>query len=173
MKIRNSFVSNSSSSSYIIRVLKQPAKCPTCGRTSTSLIEYLDNCKDYDLETSHIEYSSSQEIIAHVKEEIKHIEEQINQYTNYDRDTIHPRDKEYLQAPFILGELPHYCKKGPTVGEQLDYYKKALAELIEYREKLSQYSDLQQIVISYHDPIGNQLFRDAKDSGEIEVIEDN
>jgi hypothetical protein len=41
MKIRNGFVSNSSSSSFIIAFKKNANKCPTCGHMTVDIATYL------------------------------------------------------------------------------------------------------------------------------------
>jgi len=46
MKIRNGFVSNSSSSSYIIAIKDLFEACPTCGRTGNDLLKMLRNDPD-------------------------------------------------------------------------------------------------------------------------------
>ena len=43
MKIRNGFVSNSSSSSFVIAFKKNMSKCPTCGHMTVDIATYLTN----------------------------------------------------------------------------------------------------------------------------------
>jgi hypothetical protein len=47
MKIRNGFVSNSSSSSFIISVPKSSEPCPTCGRREDNILRYFQGTDSY------------------------------------------------------------------------------------------------------------------------------
>lgn len=59
MKIRNGFVSNSSSSSFIIAV-KETNKCPTCGRSDIGFLNRIP--KDGEYEETHIRAMGSETI---------------------------------------------------------------------------------------------------------------
>jgi len=61
MKIRNGFVSNSSSTSYIVAIQKVLSDCPHCKRTDINIIEYLQNTNDSD---NSAESLSSSELIS-------------------------------------------------------------------------------------------------------------
>lgn len=81
MKIRNGFVSNSSSSSFIIDI-KDTSPCPTCGRkgiTLETIREMVD--KDYD---GSIYAVGVEDVLAHVKR---------SWYFEEDED----RDKEVIE----------------------------------------------------------------------------
>ena len=53
MKTRNGFISNSSSTSYIIVLNKEINKCPHCGRSDPNLLETISASTSYD-EDTHI-----------------------------------------------------------------------------------------------------------------------
>lgn len=65
MKIRNGFVSNSSSSSFIVHIKKEP-KCPHCGREDLDLTEVIPQTREYD--DSYMEIMTKEETIKKVKE---------------------------------------------------------------------------------------------------------
>ena len=68
MKIRKQFVSNSSSTSYIIKV-KKSEKCPHCGRSDMSFIDYIKNLREnYSDDTQYI--GNKQYIIEYLKQQI-------------------------------------------------------------------------------------------------------
>ena len=50
MKTRNGFVSNSSSSSFVIAIRKDVNKCEHCGRSDPNLIDLIDTSDSYKTE---------------------------------------------------------------------------------------------------------------------------
>ncbi len=52
MKIRNGFVSNSSSSSFIISVKKTSEPCPACGRKDIDILDLIEKISGIDDETN-------------------------------------------------------------------------------------------------------------------------
>jgi hypothetical protein len=48
MKVRNGFVSNSSSSSYIIAVKSLFEPCPTCGRSGSDFLRMIEASNNYN-----------------------------------------------------------------------------------------------------------------------------
>jgi len=85
MKIRNGFVSNSSSSSFIIAISNNIHKCKTCGNKEgieiEDLINFITNTNDCDTEIEHYELTSEifrRENKYLEEEEIKMIVDKIN-----------------------------------------------------------------------------------------------
>lgn len=62
MKTRTKFVSNSSSSSFIIAITNKIEKCKTCGHEEgikiDDLIDLIENNNNYDTEIAHYELTS-------------------------------------------------------------------------------------------------------------------
>lgn len=78
MKIRSGFVSNSSSSSFII-AFDKPTICPTCGQEINSLIKAI-RCSDYHDTEIHY-YTASEVLKSFAKQSdngIKDFEEKFN-----------------------------------------------------------------------------------------------
>jgi hypothetical protein len=69
MKTRSSFVSNSSSSSFIIQVNTNKTKCPTCGHKidTLKLIQELSGTND----RYSIDYSNRTEVVGYLKNTLK------------------------------------------------------------------------------------------------------
>ena len=104
MKIRNGFVSNSSSSSFIIGLLDQEAKrCPTCGHLPNSnLLEQLERAESNNYNTE-VRWTN---ISARIEEE-----KSWNSNWNYSEFS----DDEEAESPSELKQI----KKQMQPGEQV------------------------------------------------------
>lgn len=67
MKLRTGFVSNSSSSSFIIAYNKEQNKCPHCGRCDTDIVKMIKECTDNDGDTE-VQVEGIEEVIEYIKE---------------------------------------------------------------------------------------------------------
>ena len=76
MKIRQSFVSNSSSCSFIVGVLKESNKCPTCGRGGNQA-EHVIEISDSD--ETQIRDDDIDSFVQDLEEEIKQYKQRIKQ----------------------------------------------------------------------------------------------
>lgn len=79
MKIRNGFVSNSSSSSFIVHIKKEP-KCPHCGREDLDLTEVISQTKEYD--STYMETMNKEATIKRVKEWVGDYDDEDKQRIN-------------------------------------------------------------------------------------------
>lgn len=66
MKTRNGFVSNSSSSSFIIAVANGEP-CEHCGRSDPDIIDMIERVENYDFETD-VDAVGKENVIAYMKE---------------------------------------------------------------------------------------------------------
>ena len=64
MKIRKGFVSNSSSSSFIIAI-SPPKHCKYCGRTDIDIIDIIENASNYSSDNS-VDAVGKQEVIEYI-----------------------------------------------------------------------------------------------------------
>ena len=68
MKIRYGFVSNSSSSSFIIEI-KQSIPCDKCGRSDMNIIDMIEKSQEYmDDSETRIEAKGKEGVLEYVKE---------------------------------------------------------------------------------------------------------
>lgn len=63
MKTRNGFVSNSSSTSYIIAIQKVLSDCPHCKRHDIDLINYLQNSNESD---NAVHETNAKELVSNI-----------------------------------------------------------------------------------------------------------
>jgi len=69
MKTRNSFVGNSSSSSFII-AFKKNEKCKCCGRSDPDLIQLLESMRDRDCDDTKLIATGFDNVIEYIRHEI-------------------------------------------------------------------------------------------------------
>lgn len=108
MKTRNGFVSNSSSSSYIIAI-KVSKKCECCGRSDPDILTLIEAAEAYNDDNS---------VKATDEDVIKHIEE----YFEYDNKTMEE----------IKSKINKAIKNGLKVAEiSISYHNDAIKEIFE------------------------------------------
>ena len=96
MKIRNGFVSNSSSTSFVIAFKnEEPKKCPTCGRTdpyTNNIIYEIENSCNTD---TMVEHYTTDEIISDLENNIENNKEYLGKYpeSDYLRDDINEMEQ--------------------------------------------------------------------------------
>jgi len=157
MKIRNSFVSNSSSSSYVIIVHDNNEPCEHCGRKDLDFLEVLDNASDF-LESS-IQYENKEQIIEDIQAEIDIKKDYLKKYEGLNNNDICPDEKKWSY---------HI-----TVGKQKEYIYKILRQYRDQRNKIEKTDDMiVRIKIDYHDLITQNMFKQAIDNGTIEIVGD-
>jgi len=157
MKIRHSFVSNSSSSSYIV-AYKESIPCEICGRGDIPFIELIERVNDrYETELSYM-YEDIKDL-GHYKDRIQEISSELK--------SLSSRDPEEVLSKFTSFEFKVQDKIKSLTSEH-KYLIDLLSKVKKYIEggyKVAEFS------ISYHDlEMGDEL--NARiNSGEIIVIE--
>jgi len=155
MKIRNSFVSNSSSSSYIIKV-NAPVTCEHCGRSDPDIIEIVKRGDTYG--DTRIEYENKEQILGDIRHNIKMEEKDVAKYSECDPNDVHPDDKKRLITT--------------PAKDRLEWvYRNLKRERYRYDLINSVEGNIIGIAVGYHDCGTKELFNDAKRSGVIEIIE--
>ena len=110
MKTRIGFVSNSSSTSFIVAVRNEPEKCAHCGRSDPDLLELIDQ---------RCGYSCDNEVDSTDFESIK---EEVNRQWS-----------EYNEKEKILKEVKEYSEKeGWQIASiSISYHDEFLKEIVE------------------------------------------
>jgi sarcosine oxidase delta subunit len=89
MKTRNGFVSNSSSSSFIIAIKQTNVPCPHCGRRDPNFLDMVEKSSDWD--DNRIDARETEETLKYIEdnekgwveaEEYKKIEDGLSKYKN-------------------------------------------------------------------------------------------
>jgi len=151
MKIRTGFISNSSSTSFVV-AFKKPEKCPHCGRGDSNFIDTFVTCsKDDDTGLDFSEYGNYYE---ELKKRCEGIEKDIDI-----AKTHSPND--YVFSRF-------------TYGDQASMLQEQLEREIVLMEAVKKHMDMGMNVysfsIAYHDELVNKELFARIDSGEAIVL---
>jgi len=116
MKTRTGFVSNSSSTSFIIGLGHPAEPCPHCGRGGDDLVRILESHNHYETE---LEWSDP-------SERLEELDREIREYT----DKGWEDDTEYLEDEKKL--IVEARKKFPQViGVSVSYHDEFLSHMLE------------------------------------------
>jgi len=155
MKVRTGFVSNSSSTSYIVAVTSKAIEpCSRCGRSDMVEIKKLFSYIDRADESSVV--SGVQEDLATQQQELKFYQEEIAEAQRHDPTEKYPKDWYF------------------SYGAALDSYRTGLAEtqaeIVKLQAFAVQHDQLYTIELTYHDELLNKLFQDAIKNGQLIVL---
>jgi len=67
VKIRTNFISNSSSTSYIIAIGPE-SKCPSCGRSDIDIVRLIECAKSYNYEETEIKATGKKEVLDYIND---------------------------------------------------------------------------------------------------------
>ena len=164
MKIRTGFVSNSSSSSFLIGIPKDKEtkeSCPCCGRKDISLIEMLSNNSTNE---TKIDYSQ-EELFFKINNEIKEHIQDIYLLETFGVSYLRDKFPFYVDA---------FLKKGMTEQELVEKdktdWKNELEEMKKYKEELEKAAELfelYKISVDYSDRFLEKEIRRQMKSGNI------
>lgn len=141
MKVRNGFVSNSSSSSFVL-LIDDPKECPTCG-VKLSLLTLLDHNTKY--QDSRVVLEGARDF----EEEIKKIEETARNYFKY---------------------YSGFSKKEFKFEETSEYTRAMVLKNAIEEAKLNKEKILAEVEIDYHDEFINSVFKYLVKSKQVIVL---
>lgn len=77
MKIRQGFVSNSSSSSFILEIMTDTEACPTCGRKDANFVDLVERGGNWCSDDTHMSKYDKEEVLQEIEEEICEIQNRL------------------------------------------------------------------------------------------------
>jgi len=152
MKTRSGFVSNSSSTSYIVAILKPKDKCPTCGICISDLLDVIGN---FSRDDDDLVIDGQEELQFRINE----IQGEIESYTE---DIENP----LLQTPSYGNRTAEEWRK--DLIKWRDISKQRLEEFKGYIEK---YDNISSIRISNHVQGLHSLLSVLETYGVIKILE--
>ena len=164
MKVRNGFVSNSSSSSFVV-AYKESEKCPYCGRSDPDLRRVLD-CAETSNRSDDTKIINENIvcILSKAKNELKTIEKELKDIDHIANDTILD---QHIWKNF---------KYTLTAGKKKSELKTEIQELKTFIDKIEELPSEWQVIhfdLSCHDDVSRQIIDNAVDSKNAIVIASN
>jgi len=155
MKSRNGFVSNSSSTSFLVLTSKKCCEC--CGLNMFEIFEDILE-KDWSADSSSTTH--------HIEEYIKTIEDDIGCLKREIAGLN--KDPDYVQSQGV-GYTITNGSRAKWKQEELDRLEECLAKAVN-GAKENNWLYVSNVDISYHNPTANTMFEAMKDKEIIEVI---
>jgi len=147
MKIRQGFVSNSSSSSFLIAQLKKPKKCPTCGRCDPDIEELFDRGSSYD---TSINYRGVERLLEEKKVGLKN-----------EKDTLRDLERGYIaKSRWYKTKEDQIC----SLKQEIKILEDDIEMLKEWDEK---YDNILYVTVGDHDTYVNEVLNQMVKNKEI------
>jgi hypothetical protein len=162
MKIRNGFVSNSSSSSFIV-ALNPKEKCPHCGRSSQNILDILESTNGYN--DTQLRWTDPTEYIEDLQQEIYSNKLDLEKLVN-------KSDNEDVVYNYNTGNT--YTYKVKQLRKWANDVISRNSELIcGIKETVKSGKQVISFDIDYHDPLLNNIVREQINNGELEVLDED
>lgn len=153
MKTRIGFVSNSSSSSYIV-AYKKTAACPTCGLTAPDIVDLVRKSEAWSFGDNRVYWTDP-------TARINEIEQEIESYSQ-DIESLKKRDPKEKVSSYW------------TVEQNLKSCEEEVARLSKLRQLLRDHhlngDNVVCVSISHHDSL-NDTIRELTKNGQLFILE--
>lgn len=153
MKTRLGFVSNSSSSSFIV-AYKKAACCPTCGLTPPDIVDLVEKSKPWSFDDNRVMWTDP-------KEKLQELEQEIESY-NKDIESLKKRDPKE--------KISNYC----TVEQNLKSCEEQVIRFSRLRQLIRDHhlngDKVACVSISHHDSL-NDTVRELEKTGQFFILE--
>jgi hypothetical protein len=161
MKIRNGFVSNSSSSSFIV-ALSESEPCRYCGRHDTNILDLIESASAYN-DDNRVIWTDPTEFLEELQQEVYNNQLDLEKWVDKDHD-------EDVTYTYNGGKYYTY-KVGKLRKWAQDIIDRNTQLINDIQNKISEGKKIVSFLISYHDSTLNNLVQTQIHTGTIEVIE--
>ncbi len=157
MKIRNGFVSNSSSTSFIV-ALNNSVPCPHCGRCDKSIIDMIETAQMHSSETE-MRWSDPRDFLIDTEKEIESYDKELREYRTMDPNSMGGYQNRYKISTLMQWTQDSIAKLTKLMGA--------------IQDAQSEGKQVIKFDADYHDDLLNDIIREQIESGTIEVIEEH
>ena len=168
MKIRYGFVSNSSSTSFVLAIKQNKNACPCCGRSDPDLLDLIQNRAAYGGETEVLD-NTFEEVLATLQKSLDEYKKMKSDFA-----LMYGEDKERFYTP------PYYTYENDDnkvkVGDTLDYYDEIIKLTEEFILKVKKYDDpaikVARVSIAQTDSNIENILHEMVKNGSVTIIEE-
>ena len=161
MKIRNGFVSNSSSTSFIV-ALNPKDKCPHCGRSSMDIMDLIErNSGNNETEVRRTDPSN---LLENLQQEIYSNQLDLEKWVDMNNEDTITNTYGCYSYTYKVSKLREWANEVINNNTQL---------IEKIKQKISEGKQIVSFDIDYHDEALNNIIRDQINNGELEVIDEN
>ena len=161
MKIRTGFVSNSSSSSFILELFEDNKPCPTCKRKDLDFVDLLYTINDGGGYDNRVDHSSKESLMLEIEERICELQAQLKDLRADDPNRELDRWRSSFKDEDIVTRVRDRIK---STEEELEEWQLRREKIIPLEGRVVQCD------ISYHSSL-QDILQNMVNAGTAKIIE--